>query len=306
MVQMKRSKLILMIAAAVLITLGIMLAGIFVVLRSSSTVLVPRDEYDRMKTISARYSKLYDMQETLQEKSLYDVSAGSQMSALYNSLADSMNDPYTMYLSADEAEKWEGDTARGDTVTSQMLDGGIGYLKITSFSKDTADSFQTNLKSLTSQGAKALIIDLRGNSGGYTKQGIEVADQLLPECTITSVARRSGKKKYYNSDETQVSVPYVLLVDHDTASASEIVAAAVKFNHGGTIVGVKTYGKGVFQEEKTFDDGSLLHYTAGEFFAPDGSRIHGVGVTPDVEVSGARDGSAQDAALAKAREILGA
>ena len=147
------------------------------------------------------------------------------------------------------------------------------------------------------------MIDLRGNGGGFMDQAIEIADILLPECTITYTQTREGTKQYYNSGESSTDMKYVLLVDKYSASASEIVTAAVKDNKGGSIVGETTYGKGVIQEELTYSDGSLLRLTIQEYFSPNGNKINGVGITPDYEVAiGSEEG--RDMQYEKAIELL--
>lgn len=290
-----------------LVTALVCFGAVFIVLKASSSVLVPKKDYDRFVKISSRYGKLYDMQQFLREKAITDTKNAKQLNALYKALAISTEDPYTVYMTASEAEAWEKKVSPEKSVESSMLDGNIGYIRLTGFAEDTAESFGTERRALENQGAKALIIDLRGNQGGYTEQGIRTADQLLPECTITSIVDAKGKRRYYNSDGSTTKLPYAVLVDRNTASAAEIVAAAVKENHGGAVLGEKTYGKGVIQREKSYDDGSVLHYTAGEFFTPSGGKINGVGIMPDTEcVSGdAEKFTAQDPVIAKAKEVLG-
>ena len=114
------------------------------------------------------------------------------------------------------------------TVKGTMLKGKIGYIRISSFAEKTAEEFKTELKALEKKNPKGVIIDIRANGGGYANQGIEIADMLLPEGTITYVKDRNGKKTYFNSDESCTRLKYVLLVDGNTASTSELLAAAVK------------------------------------------------------------------------------
>lgn len=129
-----------------------------------------------------------------------------------------------------------------------------------------------------------LIADIRQNGGGYTQQGIKIADMLLPECTITYVKDRNGKKTYYNSKET-APTRCMLLVDKNTASTSEILASAIKDNNGGKLVGTTTFGKGIIQEEYTFKDGSAFKLTIQQYFSPKGHKIHKIGVKPDYKVN---------------------
>lgn len=190
-----------------------------------------------------------------------------------------------------------------DSVYGTKLKGNIGYIWISSFSKNTASEFKTELKSLENKNVKGLVVDIRENGGGYTDQGIKVADMLLPEGTITYMQDKDGKKQYYNSDESCTKLKYVLLVDGNTASTSEILAAAIKDNNGGKIVGTTTYGKGIVQGEYNFKDGSALKLTVYQYFSPKGNKIHKIGVKPDYQVK-LKSGSSKDYQLNKALELL--
>lgn len=190
-----------------------------------------------------------------------------------------------------------------NSVDGTVLDGDIGYIRIASFAKKTAEEFKTELASMESKNVKGLIIDIRQNGGGYAEQGITIADMLLPECTITYMEDKQGKKKYYNSDESSTDLPYVLLVDENTASTSEILAAAVQDNKGGKLIGETTFGKGIVQVEYSFEDGSALKLTTHQYFSPNGKKIHKKGVKPDVVVK-YDIGSGKDAQLARAKKIL--
>lgn len=189
-----------------------------------------------------------------------------------------------------------------DSVTSAVLSHHIGYIWISAFQKHTAAEFQTELSAMEDRGVKGLVIDLRGNGGGYTEQGIKTADQLLPACTITSMQKSAGAKKYYNSDENCTKLKYVVLVNGQTASTAEIVAAAIKDNHGGKLIGTRTYGKGVVQNEYHLKDGSALRLTVMQYFTPDGKKITEKGITPDISVRQDSDGT--DPQLAKAVQVL--
>ena len=150
---------------------------------------------------------------------------------------------------------------------------------------------------------KGLVVDLRDNAGGLFESSIEVADQLLPEGMITYTEDRSGKKETFNSDEHCTKLKYVVLINGKTASAAEIVSAAVKDSKKGKLVGTRSYGKGVVQGTIPFDDESAMTLTIMQYFSPKGKEIHKVGVKPDYEVknSGKKD---QDKQLEKALEVL--
>ncbi len=166
----------------------------------------------------------------------------------------------------------------------QDKDAGIGYIKIRTFREGTTKEFKLAVKELKNNGCESFIIDLRGNTGGVETEGIDLADELLPSCRIISQKDKNDKEKIFNSDQSQLINKYVILVDGYTASASEIVSAAVQGN-GGTLIGSKTYGKGLVQALKSFKDGSAIKYTIAEYFGPDGSKINGIGLTPNIESS---------------------
>ena len=170
------------------------------------------------------------------------------------------------------------------TVKSETLKDGIGYIRISSFEEHTAQDFAEALRNLESNGAKALIIDLRDNPGGLVDVSVDVADYLLPECVVTYTQDRQGEKHYFKSKAGATDLPYVLLVNQGSASASEIVASAIKDQKGGQIVGTKTFGKGIIQEIVPLDNGDATKLTIMQYFSPDGHVIHKVGVEPDVVV----------------------
>ena len=172
-----------------------------------------------------------------------------------------------------------------DSVAYSVLDGhpDIGYIYISSFIKGTDDDFKDAVKELKSQGCDKFIIDLRDNGGGLTDVSIEIADYLLPEGRIMSENTKDGTETVYNSKAGSADLDMVILVNENTASASEILTAALQDNKAGTVIGVATYGKGVTQIVHQFDDGSAVKLTATEYFRPSGKTVHGVGITPDIE-----------------------
>lgn len=189
------------------------------------------------------------------------------------------------------------------SVFAGNIEKDYGYIRITSFENDTAEQFRTELAEFERQGKKGIIIDLRNNPGGLLTSGIEIADMLLPECTITHTEDKNGKKEYYNSDEKVTKLHYVLLVNGETASASEILAGAVKDNKGGTIIGERTFGKGIIQNTMELTDHSALKLTTMQYFSPDNKEIHKVGVTPDIEVK-LTEKDTEDRQLMKAVEVI--
>jgi carboxyl-terminal processing protease len=168
-------------------------------------------------------------------------------------------------------------------VTSKNLGNGLGYIRINSFDNDVAKQFETNLDSLLKSGAKGLVIDLRGNPGGALDQCIEIADRILGKALIVYTKDRQGvEDKAYSDENTKLSMPVTVLVDGGSASASEILTGAVKDNHAGTIIGEKTFGKGIVQSVYTLDGGTGMKLTTSEYFTPSGKNIHKIGITPDI------------------------
>lgn len=167
---------------------------------------------------------------------------------------------------------------------SEMLADGIGYLKLNVFDEKAASEFKTQLDALTAQNAKGLIIDLRNNPGGSLDQCIEISDMLLGEQTIVSTRDREGNEDVEKSDSRKISIPYVLLVNGGSASASEILTGAVKDSKSGTVIGTKTFGKGLVQAVNPLPDGDGYKITVAQYFTPSGSYIHGKGIEPDIVV----------------------
>ena len=170
------------------------------------------------------------------------------------------------------------------TVSSRMLDGGIGYISISNFENPTYDDFMKALKEIEGQGARGLVIDLRDNGGGLVTSCIKVADELMDKGTVVYTEDRNGNRDYYTTEDGRTKLPYVILINGYTASASEIMAAGIQDNGEGIIVGSKSYGKGIIQEVKALADGSAVKLTIMQYFSPNGSVIHKVGITPDYVV----------------------
>ena len=171
------------------------------------------------------------------------------------------------------------------TVAFEMKDGKVGYIAVSEFDKVTYEQFKDALNELEARGMEGLVIDLRGNPGGNLTTVTEMLKLLLPEGTIVST-----KDKYGNTDEitcdgaNEFTKPLAVLVDQYSASASEIFCGAIQDYGIGTIVGMKTYGKGVVQQILDLGDGTSLKVTVAEYYTPSGRSINGTGVEPDVEV----------------------
>jgi len=170
------------------------------------------------------------------------------------------------------------------TVKSQVLEDQIGYIRITMFDEKTAEDFKTHLKELESKGIKGLILDLRNNPGGSLQECVKIADELLGEQIIVYTMDRANNKQIERSDARKVNYPYVLLVNEGSASASEIITGAVKDTKSGTIIGTKTFGKGLVQMVKELNDGSGFKLTISQYYTPNGNYIHGEGIEPDIYI----------------------
>jgi carboxyl-terminal processing protease len=169
-------------------------------------------------------------------------------------------------------------------IRSEMLDNNIAYIKIKLFDENISKNFISQLNGLVDKGAKALIIDVRDNPGGLYNEVVSLADRLLPEGTIVYTEDRKGKREEKKSDATELNMPIVVLTNGNSASASEILAGAIKDFKKGTLIGTKTFGKGLVQTTYGFEDGTGLKVTIARYFTPSGVCIHGEGIKPDIEV----------------------
>ena len=160
-----------------------------------------------------------------------------------------------------------------------------GYIRISMFSGNCAEEFREAIKDLTERRMTCLVIDLRNNPGGLLKDVVSIADTLLGECTIVTVRSNGGEEEVYTSNKKGVSVPVAIIVNENSASASEILAAAVQDNEAGIIVGMPTFGKGIVQTTRRLEsNGAWLKMTTSAYYTPSGKSINGTGVTPDLEV----------------------
>lgn len=178
-----------------------------------------------------------------------------------------------------------------DSVDGEMLDGNIGYIRVTGFNmqSDSGDNstyteFKEKINELTEQGMDRMIIDLRDNPGGVLDEACNMADLLLPEGVITYTETRTGKREDYNSDANCIEIPVVILINENSASASEVFTGALKDYERATVVGKTSYGKGIVQSVYPFYDGSGISLTVAKYYTPNGTCIHDVGIVPDIEV----------------------
>lgn len=169
-------------------------------------------------------------------------------------------------------------------INSEILPGNIGYIRIITFDAQISRYFEEHFKRLEIQGINALIIDLRDNPGGIYEEVVKIADKLLPKGVIVYTEDREKNKKEEFSDAKQIELPLAILINENSASASEILAGAVKDHKKGVLVGAKTFGKGLVQDVVPLEDGSGLKVTVARYFTPSGVCIQDIGIEPDVAV----------------------
>ena len=171
-------------------------------------------------------------------------------------------------------------------IESEVLENDIGYINISSFCEDCSSKFKENYDKLKKKNIKSLVIDLRNNGGGIVDEALEILDSILDKDSIMLItANKKGEEKIEKAKKKPtIEVPIVVLVNENTASSSEIFAAALKENNKAKIIGTKTYGKGVIQESITLSDGSGIKITTEEYYTPNRNKINKIGITPDIEV----------------------
>lgn len=166
----------------------------------------------------------------------------------------------------------------------EMLEGNVGYIRILMFDNDAYSYFAKALDELAAKGMKGLIIDVRDDPGGDYEQVVEIADRLLPKGLIVYTEDRNKKRDEKFSDERQFDKPLAILVNGNSASASEVLSGAIKDHKKGKLIGTKTFGKGLVQQVYGFKDGSGLKLTVSRYFTPSGQCIQGIGIEPDIKV----------------------
>lgn len=194
------------------------------------------------------------------------------------------------------------------TVEQEMLGDGMAYIRIVEFDDVTPGQFENALQVSRSSGMKGLVLDLRGNPGGSVNAVVDIARMLLPEGLVVYTEDKYGKREEYSCDgSNEFELPLVVLVDGNSASASELLSGAIQDYQKGTLVGTTTFGKGIVQQMLTLRDGSAVKITISSYYTPKGRNIHGIGIEPDVECP--FDGEAYysngyDNQLEKAKEVL--
>lgn len=193
---------------------------------------------------------------------------------------------------------------KNPSVAGQLLPNTkIGYIRIAIFNENTGDDFAKKYAELEKQGMQALVLDLRENPGGILNAGVDVARMLVPKGPIVSVIDKNGNKYEETSSLEKVKYPLAVLVDHGSASASEIVAGAIKDTKSGKLFGVKTFGKGSVQSVYRLDNNTAVKITVAKYYTPSGVSIHNVGIEPDVKVE-LPDDATVDVQLKAAEDYL--
>ena len=191
-------------------------------------------------------------------------------------------------------------TAAGEMIPEHP---NVGYIRIASFSENTAKEFKENYDKLATEGMKGLIIDLRSNPGGLVTSCVDIANMVVPKGDVVSIIDKSGKKEVYVSELEETKYPIVVLIDENSASASEILAGALQDTGAATLVGNKSFGKGSVQIVLPLLAGDAVKMTIAKYYTPSGRSIDGTGIEPDVKVELNAAGGI-DNQLVKAIEIM--
>ena len=170
------------------------------------------------------------------------------------------------------------------TVQYQMLEGDIGFIQISEFAESTPEQFEEAITEMQGNGMKSMIVDLRDNPGGVLQSVCTMLDDILPEGLVVYTEDKYGNRSDYKSDKECMDIPMAVLINENSASASEIFAGAVKDYGYGTLIGTKSFGKGSVQTIIPLQDGSAVKVTMAKYFTPKGNYIHEVGIAPDIEL----------------------
>ena len=213
-----------------------------------------------------------------------------------------------MLLEHKNGEQFTADIVRDDikikSVAGKMLpDSKIGYIRISMFNENTGEEFKKAYEKLEQEGMQATLLDLRHNPGGLLGECVKVANYIVPKGPVVSITDKKGKTQVYKSKLEKVKYPLAVLIDHGSASASEIVSGAVQDTKAGKLFGVKTYGKGCVQSVFHITADTGLKLTTAMYYTPSGRSIHKVGVEPDVEIE-LPEKAVTDEQLKKAEEYL--
>lgn len=172
-----------------------------------------------------------------------------------------------------------------NTVSYKMLDNNIGYISVSAFETVTKKQFKSAVDCLEKKNEKGLIIDLRNNGGGLLDTALDMLDQILPKKLVVYTKDKNGvAEEYYTKDDKEINIPIVILVNGNSASASEVFCGALRDYGKAKLLGTKTFGKGIVQSSFAFRDGTGLKFTTSKYYTPKGINIHGTGFEPDIKV----------------------
>jgi len=238
--------------------------------------------------------------------------AGVSVSAAVRKIRGPANSKVMLTIIRGDGQPFDVTLTRVKITTPSVkssVDGNIGYLKVSQFTNDTADLAQKAVGDFKAKNVKGVVLDLRGDPGGYLNEAVQIASYWLPSGQTVVQERRGGTvvdTDKASGESPLKGLPTVVLIDSGSASASEIVAGALHDNHAATLVGDKTFGKGSVQQVEKLPDGSELKVTIARWYTPGGKNIDKQGITPDVSVSNsdADTKAGKDPQKDKAYEIL--
>ena len=188
--------------------------------------------------------------------------------------------------------------------SSKIIEENVGYISFTSFDEKAYSDFKNAIQSMKKETElKGLIIDLRDNPGGLLSTAAKIIDEILPTGVITYTVDKNNNKEYVYSDSRTLDIPIVVIINENSASASEIMAAAIKDYSKGAVVGTTSFGKGLVQQLKSLKDGTYLKVTISEYFSPSGQKINELGVEPNYIIEESEDSNV-DLQLDKAIEVM--
>lgn len=191
-------------------------------------------------------------------------------------------------------------------VKNEMLENDIGYIKLSTFDEGCSEEFKNAFENVKKNGAQKLIIDLRDNTGGLVDEALNIAEMIIPKGKkmLITVDSKDNREETIAKQDPIIDMDIVVLTNEYSASASEILVGALKDNGKATSVGIKTYGKGVIQNVFSLTDGSVLKLTTAEYFTPNETKIHKIGIEPDIIVESVDDEENIDEQLNKAIEVI--
>lgn len=215
--------------------------------------------------------------------------SGMELSEVVDKVKSSQDTAHLTIARGGESEYLEIDVPLEEVnipvVNHEMLEDQIGYIALYEFTEQTESQYQAAFEDLESQGMERLIIDVRNNPGGLLTSVCDILEDILPEGLIVYTEDKDGNREEYTcSGENELEIPLAVLVNGNSASASEIFAGAIQDYGTGTIVGTITFGKGIVQSLIPFTDGSAIKTTTAKYYTPSGRCIHGTGIEPDIAV----------------------